>query len=148
MTMMEITKQPSQKKTKGKQWRIVRKPNSDDSYSQTCLALIFENIEFLWQRLEESALADTMRVISLTPREDSSVVKNQSVSSDSDHAESKQPERKDRRVKKAAKAAVLYSAAEAVTRGPRTRGLQKRNENILVGMELTARNLSLFNSEL
>jgi hypothetical protein len=53
------------------------------------------------------ALADTMRVISLTPREDSSVVKNQSVSSDSDHAESKQPGRKDRRVKKAAKAAVL-----------------------------------------
>ena len=66
MMMMEITKQPNQKKS------LFPKESSgalSESRIQTtvtarhvtCWLLMFDNIEFLWQRLEESALADTRR---------------------------------------------------------------------------------------
>ena len=88
---IEMTKQPIQNKSllpKESSGALSESQIRTTVTAKHLVALTFDNIEFLWQRLEESALADTIRVISLTPLENISVVVYQSVSSDSDHAES------------------------------------------------------------
>jgi hypothetical protein len=107
---------------------IVKKPIEDNCYDQICvlLAMMFDNIQYHWQQLNEKKIVSDFQRISLN-RQEGSISSNDGAEDVEDVVEDRISNKKSQ---------------------PQRKALRERNMNIIVGKELTAKNLALFNAGL
>ena len=125
---------------------VVMKSEDDDCYDQLShlLALMFDNIEFLWRQADSStsALAEKMEVMSFSLHNEYSSVSDNGSNAAAENKPGKEVSTTSAAEKNKTTAVGTKKKAAAVQIAT---SLRERNENIFVGRELTAQNLALLN---
>ena len=131
---------------KRKRHVVVMKSEDDDCYDQLShlLALMFDNIEFLWRQADSSssALAEKMEVMSFSLHNECSSVSDNGSNAAAENNPGKEVPTTSAAEKNKSTAVGTKKKAAAVRIAT---SLRERNENIFVGRELTAQNLALLN---